>query len=280
MCDLQDFDVRFVPAFKALVDAATNRFPGLKIDVDAELATYRNYAEVMKEFTVDSVHYVNSAVKQGKRVMIEGANATMLDIDFGTYPYVTSSNPSIGGSFTGLGIAPSKVGSVVGIVKAYTTRVGAGPFPTELDETQGVGHHLLNVGHEYGTTTGRSRRCGWLDLAQMRYSLELNGFTHLALTKLDVLTGVDPIQVATHYKVDGKVIDHFPASLETLGKVEIVYRTFPGWTNSIVDVRAFEDLPPAARHYVQFIEEELGVPISHIGVGPARDAVITRGAQP
>lgn len=280
VCDLQDFEARFVPGFKALVEAAKLRHPDLQVNVDAEIAKYREYAEVMKEYTIDSVAYVNDALKAGKKVMVEGANATMLDIDFGTYPFVTSSNPSIGGSMTGLGIPPTKIGSVVGIVKAYTTRVGSGPFPTELSAEAGIGKHLLDVGHEYGTTTGRSRRCGWLDLTQLRYSQDINGFTHIALTKLDVLTGIDTLKIATHYKLDGKELPSFPASLETLSKVELEYRTFPGWTQSIADVRKYEDLPKEARDYIEFIESQLEVTISHIGVGPARDAIITRGSQP
>ena len=259
---------------------AKRRVPDLAINIDAEIAKYREYAEIMKEYTVDTVSYVNEAIRAGKRVMVEGANATMLDLDFGTYPYVTSSNPSIGGSITGLGIAASRIGSVVGIVKAYTTRVGSGPFPTELDDTHGVGKHLLDLGHEYGTTTGRARRCGWLDLAQLRYSNDVNGFTHIALTKLDVLTGIETIKVATHYHINGETLTAFPASLETLGKVEISYTSLKGWTENIENVRSFEELPQAAQDYVLFIEKELGVHISHIGVGPARDAVITRGDQP
>ena len=277
---MQDFDTRFVPGFNALVEAAKRKVPDLSINVEAELAKYREYAEIMKEYTVDSVSYINDAIRAGKRVMVEGANATMLDIDFGTYPYVTSSNPSIGGSITGLGIASSRIGSVVGIVKAYTTRVGSGPFPTELDDTHGIGKHLLDVGHEYGTTTGRARRCGWLDLAQLRYSNDVNGFTHIALTKLDVLTGIETLKVATHYTLNGETLAAFPASLETLSKVEIAYTTLKGWTENIENVRSFEELPQAAQDYVLFIEKQLNVPISHIGVGPARDAVITHGDQP
>lgn len=250
------------------------------INVEVELEKYRQYGEVMKEYAVDTVSYVNDALKAGKRVMIEGANATMLDIDFGTYPFVTSSNPSIGGSMTGLGIAPNRLGSIVGIVKAYTTRVGSGPFPTELPSEMGVGKHLLDVGHEYGTTTGRPRRCGWLDLTQLRYAVDINGFTHIALTKLDVLTGIEAIKVATHYKHNGEILHAFPASLDTLSNVELEFKTFPGWSTSIADVRKYEDLPQQARDYIEFLEDQLKVPISHIGVGPARDAVITHGPQP
>ena len=279
---MEDFDTRFVPGFKALVEAAKRKFPALDVNVDAELEKYREYAQVMKEYAVDSVWYVNEAIKSGKKVMIEGANATMLDIDFGTYPFVTSSNPSIGGSFTGLGISASKLGSTVGIVKAYTTRVGSGPFPTELESSEGVGKHLLDVGREYGTTTGRARRCGWLDLTQLRYSNDINGFTHIAITKLDVLTGLETLKVATHYKhpQTGEVLPSFPASLETLANIQLEYRSFPGWKESIVDIRKYEDLPKEAKDYIEFIEAQLGVHISHIGVGPARDAVITRGSQP
>lgn len=266
--------MRFVPGFTALVEAAKRKFPDIQVNLEAELNKYRELAEIMKEYTVDSVSYVNEALRAGKKVMVEGANATMLDIDFGTYPYVTSSNPSVGGSITGLGIAATKIGSIVGIVKAYTTRVGSGPFPTELNPSEGVGKHLLNVGHEYGTTTGRSRRCGWLDLVQLRYSNDVNGFSHLALTKLDVLTGIETLKVATHYQLNGETLSSFPASLEKLSQVEITYATLPGWTENIEAARKFEDLPKAAQDYVLFIQKQLGVPVSHIGVGPARDAVI------
>lgn len=172
-------------------------YPALNIDVDAELRYYSSVRDVICGMTIDTVAYVNQAHAQGKRILVEGANATMLDLDFGTYPYVTSSNPSIGSVCTGLGISPMKIGHITGIVKAYCTRVGEGPFPTELKD--GMGEHLRKVGVEFGTTTGRPRRCGWIDIPQLRYAHLINGFTSINLTKLDVLTGLDEVKIGVEY---------------------------------------------------------------------------------
>jgi len=226
--------------------------------------------ESIKHMIVDGVHYINQAIRDGKKILVEGANATMLDIDFGTYPYVTSSTTSIGGVCTGLGIAPKHLGAIHGVVKAYTTRVGAGPFPTEcLDH---VGEHLQQVGREWGTTTGRKRRCGWLDLPLLQYTCAINGIDSICLTKLDVLTGLDELKVAVRYTIDGRTLMpmEYPASISDLSKVQVEYQSFPGWKDDISTCRTRYHLPKEAKAYVAFIEASLGIKISCIGVGPDR----------
>jgi adenylosuccinate synthase len=198
----------------------------------------------------------------------------MLDIDHGTYPYVTSSCTGLGGAIQGLSLNPTKITSVIGVMKAYSTRVGSGPFPTE--QTNKIGDKLQSVGREFGVTTGRRRRCGWLDIVMCRYSNAINYYTALNLTKLDVLDDFDEIKVATAYQIDGKELDSFPADLETLGKVEVAYAILPGWKSSTMGVRKWEDLPLRAQNYVEFIEREIGVPIKWIGTGPKRDHMIER----
>ncbi|KAJ1974243.1 Adenylosuccinate synthase [Dimargaris verticillata] len=270
---LYEWDV-FEARFRSIVANRFKRYGQFDYDIDADLAKYKALAEKLKPMVVDSVAYMNTALNRGQAILIEGANALLLDIDFGTYPYVTSSNTGIGGVCTGLGIPPSKIGAVIGVVKAYTTRVGEGPFATEqLNE---VGERLQTVGHEYGVTTGRKRRCGWLDLVMLKYSLMINGYTALNLTKLDVLDGFSEIKVAVGYKFHGKPLLSFPASLTVLANVEVEYKTFPGWQTDISACRTFEALPQRAQEYVQFIEEFLGVPIESIGVGASRDAMIMR----
>jgi adenylosuccinate synthase len=222
----------------------------------------------------DTVSYVNDAYDKGAKVLIEGANATMLDIDFGTYPYVTSSNPSIGSVFTGLGISPKKLGGVYGIVKAYCTRVGEGPFPTELHDE--VGAFIGKVGREFGTTTGRPRRCGWLDIPQMRYSCKINGFTHLNLTKLDVLTGLKEIKLGVKYTLHGRELTEMPANLRDLAEAEVTYETYPGWSQDISKCTSFHELPVEAQQYVLRIEELLGCKIRWIGTGGDRLDMIER----
>jgi len=216
---------------------------------------------------------MHQAITSGKRILVEGANALMLDIDYGTYPYVTSSATSIGGVCTGLGIPPFAIKKVIGVIKAYTTRVGGGPFPTEQFET--IGETLQEVGAEYGTVTGRRRRCGWLDLVVMKYSTVINGYTSLNLTKLDVLDGFEEIKVATGYKIDGVEITGFPADLERLAQVDVEYVTLPGWKSDISNIHSFAELPPNCQSYVKFIEDYLGVKVQFIGVGPSRSASIT-----
>eukprot|EP00640_Fibrocapsa_japonica_P001052 CAMPEP_0113943124 /NCGR_PEP_ID=MMETSP1339-20121228/19191_1 /TAXON_ID=94617 /ORGANISM="Fibrocapsa japonica" /LENGTH=501 /DNA_ID=CAMNT_0000947901 /DNA_START=20 /DNA_END=1525 /DNA_ORIENTATION=+ /assembly_acc=CAM_ASM_000762 len=273
-------DLRFMNDFedqvKTMVAAYKMTHPEMKVDIEKELAFFRKHRALLLELTTDTVSYINEKYDKGHKILIEGANATMLDVDFGTYPYVTSSNPSVGSVCTGLGIAPVKLSHIWGTVKAYCTRVGEGPFPTELLDA--LGEEIRKVGHEYGTTTGRPRRCGWLDIPQMRYSCQINGFTALILTKLDVLTGLDEIKIGTRYVYNGKVLKGMPSNLQILSGVEVQYETLPGWKEDITKIRNFEDLPEAAKAYVLRVEQLIGTPIRWIGVGPGRDEVIDRHA--
>jgi len=207
-------------------------------------------------------------------VLVEGANALMLDLDFGTYPFVTSSSTTIGGVCTGLGIPPKLIGKTIGVMKAYTTRVGGGPFPTE--QLNDVGVHLQEVGREYGTTTGRRRRCGWLDLVVMRHSCLINGYDSLNLTKLDVLDDISEIKVAVSYEVGGKELPGFPADLDVLAKVDVKYATLPGWKTSIAKVTSYEELPENCKTYITFVETYLKVDVEWIGVGPGRESMIKK----
>ena len=238
-------------------------------------AEYCAYAKRLEPHLVDGSALVGEALAAGKTVLCEGAQALLLDLDHGTYPYVTSSSTTTGGALTGLGFGPQHVSRVVGVVKAYTTRVGAGPFLTELlDET---GEQIRQVGHEYGTTTGRPRRCGWLDLVILRYAARINGLDELALTKLDVLSGLKRLKVAVAYERDGARTEYFPAEfgVEALAEWEPVYEELDGWTEDISEVRRRADLPAAAQEYVARIEELVGVPVTFIGVGPEREQAIT-----
>eukprot|EP00741_Cyanophora_paradoxa_P005149 tig00000863_g4991.t1 len=278
VCDLKYFD-SFPDNFRTLVAGyktrRTKRFGEHHFkdyDMEAEIERYRQYAKELEPYVVDSVHFVNEAYRAGKRILMEGANATMLDIDFGTYPYVTSSNASIGGIITGIGLPHNKIGPVLGVVKAYTTRVGSGPFPTELHDE--LGEQIRKVGHEFGTTTGRPRRCGWLDAVAVRYTTWINGFEYLNLTKLDVLTGVPELKIGVQYKVKGAPLPSVPASVDQLAEVEVEYETMPGWTEDISSCRSFDELPAACQRYVRRIEELIGCPIRWIGVGAGREAMI------
>lgn len=275
--DLADWP-HFERRFRELCAAQMRAYEGLEIDVEGQLEYYKSVADRVQAMTVDTIQYTNQQFTEGKKILVEGANATMLDIDFGTYPYVTSSNPSVGSVLTGLGVSPCKLRSIYGTVKAYCTRVGEGPFPTELDMVDGgVGMHLSQVGAEYGTTTGRPRRCGWLDIPQMKYSALINGFTSLNLTKLDVLTGLSEVKVGKAYKYKGGYLDTMPASLEVLSNVEVEYEVMPGWTEDISMIKNFADLPVNCQLYVLRVQELIGVPIRWIGVGPNRLDVIDRG---
>lgn len=274
--DLQDWPT-FERRFRDLAAYHMASHKGLVIDVEQQLEYYKSIADLIATMTVDTIDYTNKAFKDGKRILVEGANATMLDIDFGTYPFVTSSNPSVGSVLTGLGVSPNKLRGIYGTVKAYCTRVGEGPFPTELDHATGVGYHLGTVGAEYGTTTGRPRRCGWLDVPQMQYSVLINGFTALNLTKVDVLTGLEEIQVAKAYKYNGEYLSTMPASLQVLSNVEVEYETMAGWKEDISGCKTFEELPLNCQKYILRVQELIGVPIRWIGVGPNRTDQIDRG---
>ncbi|KAL1409131.1 Adenylosuccinate synthase [Vanrija albida] len=267
------YDPSFPAKFRKLVDGRFKRYGHFEFDTEGEIEMLLAFAERLRPHIVDGPTWLHNKIASGKRVLVEGANALMLDLDYGTYPFVTSSSTTIGGVCTGLGIPPFAIKRAVGVVKAYTTRVGGGPFPTE--QLNDVGTTLQEVGAEYGTVTGRRRRCGWLDLVVCKYSTLINGYTSINLTKLDVLDGFEEIKIATAYKVDGVEIDGFPADLDRLAQVEVVYKTLPGWKTDITNIAKFEDLPENCKAYVKFIEDFLGVKIQYIGTGPARESTIT-----
>ncbi len=230
--------------------------------------------EILKALTfVDSENFMHQAMLSEKRILAEGAQGSLLDIDFGTYPYVTSSNTTAAGACTGLGVAPNAIGEVIGIFKAYTTRVGSGPFPTELFDE--VGAHIGSVGKEFGATTGRPRRCGWLDLVGLKYAIRINGVTQLIMMKSDVLSGIEEIKICTAYQYKGEKITHFPYSIEP-EVVQPVYQTFKGWKADITSATKYEDLPKELKAYVDFLEECLQVPIKMISVGPDRKQTVFR----
>ncbi len=239
------------------------------VDVEAIIEEYVEFDKLIDPYVTDTSQYLCKALKNGKRVLAEGAQGSLLDIDFGTYPFVTSSHPTAGGACTGLGIPPTSINRIVGIVKAYSTRVGNGPFPTELEDA--TGERLRSIGSEFGATTGRPRRCGWLDLVALRYTSTINGFTELAITKLDVLSGMPSLEVCTHYKIDNKTTDRFPIDIQTLENVRPAYKTFNGWDDDITDIQDFADLPIAAKEYLSFISDFLSVPISMVSTGPKRE---------
>ena len=222
---------------------------------------------------IDSEEYLHNAQENGKKILAEGAQGSMLDIDFGTYPYVTSSNTTAAGACTGLGVAPSKIGSVIGIFKAYLTRVGSGPFPTELFDENGA--TMGKVGNEFGATTGRPRRCGWLDLVALKYAVQINGVTELMMMKADVLSGFKEIKVCTAYKYQGKEIEHLPFNIEE-ENVKPVYTTLPGWKKDLTKMTSSKELPDSLNGYIDFLEEKLGVPIKIVSVGPDRLQTIYR----
>lgn len=230
---------------------------------------YYAYGQQIKQYVTDTSVILNDALDAGKRVLFEGAQGVMLDIDQGTYPFVTSSNPVAGGVTIGSGVGPSKINKVVGVCKAYTSRVGDGPFPTELSD--GVGERIREVGHEYGTTTGRPRRVGWFDSVVMRHSRRVSGITNLSLNCIDVLSGLDTVKICVAYDLDGKRIDYYPASLEQLKRCKPIYEELPGWEEDIAGCRSLDELPENARNYVRRVGELVGVRISTFSVGPDRE---------
>ncbi len=246
----------------------------LNIDTEAELILYATLRETFKDLVIDTSKFLYDEMRKGKTVIAEGAQGAMLDIDHGTYPYVTSSNTCIGGTCAGLGIAPTKITSVLGIVKAYTTRVGGGIFPTELLNEDG--DRLREVGHEFGATTGRPRRCGWLDIVQLKAANRVNGITHINLTKLDVLSGMKELKVAVKYSLNGKEIFDIPLSENDQEKLDIEYGTFDGWDEDITSCEKYEDLPKNAKKYIEAIEKMLEVKVNFIGVGPKRSQIIEK----
>lgn len=238
-------------------------------DVEQEIAKYKEIIEIVRPFIIDSAYYLHSSLQSGKKILMEGANGTLLDIDHGTYPFVTSSNASIAGVISGTGMPANKLTSVIGIMKAYMTRVGAGPFPTELEDE--TGEKLRTKGGEFGSTTGRPRRCGWFDAVASKYSARLNGLTGINLTKLDVMDDFETIKICTGYKHNGSKLESFPSSAKVLSEVEVDYIELPGWKQDISGARKISDLPENAQKYIQKIEELIEVPVDFVGVGITRD---------
>jgi adenylosuccinate synthase len=249
-------------------------YPPVPFDLAAEEAAWFESLQTLRGLPfVDGEYYLNDTLAEGKKVLAEGAQGSMLDIDFGTYPFVTSSNTITAGVCTGLGVAPQRVGRVIGITKAYCTRVGGGPFPTELDNE--VGERLRQEGQEFGSTTGRPRRCGWIDLPQLRYTILLNGVTELCMTKIDVLNVFAEIAAATHYRIGGEVQRDLPYDLCQV-EVEPVLRAYRGWSRSLEGLRSFDDLPSEARAYLEDLEGYLGVPFKMVSTGPEREKLLVR----
>jgi len=280
----------FTLLFRNAVEVACKTWPQLSVDVDAELTLYRKLAVDIKPYTIESTFWIHRQLADEKRVLVEGANATMLDIDFGTYPFVTSSNCSIGGVCTGLGIPPQQIQNIVGVLKAYTTRSGTGPFPTELLIEDHQYSHIQTHGNEVGTTTGNIRRCGWLDLPMIKYTCAINGYTALVLNKLDVLSGLEYVKICVGYKLhvtpdpDFKLLDlewldvdedsRYPLSDEDLAKYRPIYKTMDGWSDNLSKCRDRQSLPRNALDYINEIESAIGVPILWVGVGPDRKDVV------
>ena len=243
-----------------------------ELNVEKIVAEYETFDEQIDEYVTDTSYYLNSAISEGKRILAEGAQGALLDVDHGTYPFVTSSNPTSGGACTGLGIPPTSISSVLGVVKAYSTRVGNGPFPTEL--VNDTGEQLRKIGGEYGATTGRPRRCGWFDAVSVRYSAMINGITDIAITKLDVLDQFDHLCICTGYLINGKSLKTFPTDAGTLEKIVPVYETFDGWETTISTTSRFSNLPENARRYIHAIESLTGTKVHIISVGARRDQTL------
>ena len=266
-----DFKAKYEAAKAKHIDMLT--MLGGDTDVAELEAKWMDAIEYLKTYEIiDSEHYINKLLSNGKKVLCEGAQGTMLDVDFGSYPFVTSSNTICAGACTGLGVAPNRIGEVYGIFKAYCTRVGSGPFPTELfDET---GKKIRDIGHEYGAVTGRERRCGWVDLVALRYSIMLNGVTQLIMMKSDVLDTFATIKACVAYKVNGEETRDFPYSIED--NIEPVYKELPGWNTDMTSIKSEDEFPEAFKAYIAFLENELQVPITILSVGPDREQTIVR----
>jgi adenylosuccinate synthase len=271
----------FSPRFKEKYDALVEKHVGIlkhhegfEYNLQELEGPWMEGIEVLRQLTaVDSEQYINDALKHGKKILAEGAQGTMLDIDFGTYPFVTSSNTVTAGTCTGLGVAPTRIGKVIGIFKAYCTRVGSGPFPTELlDE---VGEKIRQEGHEFGSTTGRPRRCGWVDIPQLKYAIMINGVTELSMMKADVLSCFDTIRVCTHYLINGEKVDYFPFDINDV-EVTPVYEELKGWNTDLTQLHDFSNSPKELKDYVIYLEQKLEVPITVVSVGPDRKQTLTK----
>jgi len=274
MADLMSDFSLFEEKYRSLAGSFQSQFSDLEINVEEELARYRNYVEEIRPCVKDTIPFMYNSLRNGKKILVEGANAAMLDIDFGTYPYVTSSNCTIGGVCTGLGLPPLAIGEVYGVTKAYTTRVGDGAFPTE--QSNEIGHILQTKGKEIGVTTKRKRRCGWLDLVLLKYSNMINGYTALAITKLDILDEFEEIKICVAYELNGERIEAPPSNVNDLSKINVIYETMKGWKKCISNCRKFSELPLEAQQYVNRIESYLEIPVKWVGVGASRASIIQK----
>jgi adenylosuccinate synthase len=271
--DIKNFEQRVreraIAARREVSDVGGDTF-----DVEEVVAAFIAYAQRLAPYVADTVNLLHDARERGENILLEGAQATFLDIDHGTYPYVTSSNPIAGGAAVGSGLGPRHIDRIVGITKAYTTRVGMGPFPSEL--TDALGEALVDIGREYGTVTGRRRRTGWLDTVMLRHATRVNSLTEIALTKLDVLDTFEEVKVCTGYSINGTVMRNYPDRPDMLAHAVPVYETLPGWKSSTEGITKFADLPQSAQQIVKIVERETGIPVSMVGTGPSRDAMVVR----
>jgi adenylosuccinate synthase len=275
VCDLMD-EEEFAKRLKENLEIKNKELKLLydhePLSYDEILKEYLGYAERLRPYVCDTIALLNDEIKEGRKILFEGAQATMLDIDYGTYPYVTASHPISGGVGVGAGVAPNKIDKVVGIVKAYCTRVGEGPFPTE--QLNAIGEKIREEGHEYGVVTGRPRRTGWLDACVVRYASLISGIDYMAVTRLDILDNFEEIKMCVAYKYKGEILNEIPASLKVLAEVEPVYETFAGWNTDISKVRKYEDLPENAKKYLERMAEVTGIKLGIVSVGPNRDETI------
>lgn len=269
LMDAEEFELRLRPLMQEKNQVITQVYGAEPLDVEEILKKYLEYAEVLRGYVTDTSVVLNDAIDKDAKVLFEGAQGVMLDIDQGTYPFVTSSNPSAGGVCIGSGVGPSKIQQVIGVAKSYTTRVGDGPFPTELNDA--TGDYIRETGHEYGTVTGRARRVGWFDSVVVRHARRVSGITGLSLNSLDVLSGLETVKICTGYKYRGEVITHYPASLKMLAECEAVYEELPGWSEDITSAKTLDDLPANTRRYVERVSELTGIPISIFSVGRNRE---------
>ncbi|MBW7454376.1 adenylosuccinate synthase [Paenibacillus sepulcri] len=269
LMDPEEFESRLRVIMKEKNQMIEQVYGGEPLDCEAILQEYLGYAEILRHYVTDTSVVLNDAIDAGKRILFEGAQGVMLDIDQGTYPFVTSSNPTAGGVCIGSGVGPSKIQQVIGVAKAYTTRVGDGPFPTELNNE--TGDWIRERGHEYGTVTGRPRRVGWFDSVVVRHARRVSGITGLSLNSLDVLSGLETVKICTGYKLRGQIIETYPASLKLISECEAVYEEMPGWSEDISDVKTLADLPENTRRYVERVSELTGIPISIFSVGRNRE---------
>lgn len=274
LLDRKDFEAKLRYNISEYNEVLTKIYGHDELDVDSIVEKYLEFDKLIDPYVTDISSLINNYIEEGKEILVEGAQGALLDLDHGTYPFVTSSNPTSGGACTGLGIPPTKVNEIIGIVKAYTTRVGNGPFPTQLDDE--IGLQLAKVGHEFGATTGRPRRCGWLDLFALKYSVMINGISNIALTKLDVLDGLNEIKVCIGYSIDGKNLNSFPVDMQKFNRIELEYKTFKGWNTDTSKFKSYDELPSEVKEYIDFIEEFTGAKISLISVSPDRNDTIEK----